>query len=224
MARPKPNPDEMLPLIKSTAVRLIKSGGYEQMTMKRLAAECNMSVGKLYHFFPSKDDLFLSLEIDYFNAIHDCIESSVQNSREQSESQRQVFRAMLEAYYRFATEHLELYKLVTSPPKVFANYLGTQKEGLAKQELVAAMRAIALFRHQFELVVKESGASLSSTELDSHFILFVNSVHGLILMSQSIAWPYISLDVTEAERAQLHDLALESGVADQLDLIVQKLL
>ena len=217
MARPKPNPDEIRPQLIQNAVALIKAKGFEGLTMKNLAQVSNMSVGKLYHFFPSKDDLFLTLEIEYFEGLYTCI--SFDDAKCSNVSAREWFSTMLEAYYLYAVEHLELYKLVTSPPKVYSHYVGTKVEPLAKKELDAALRMIALFRHGFEAAIFDGAQGLLAKELDQRFLLFVNSMHGLVLMSQSSAWAYIS-------HSSDSSILLESdrqSVIDQLALIVERL-
>ena len=228
MARPKPNPEEVLPLILNAAIRLIKSHGFDNMTMKRLAQEAGMSVGKLYHFFPSKDDLFLHLEIHYFDGVYTCISESLQQVESSQINSIDSFRHMLLTYYQYAIEHLELYKLVTSPPKVFAHYLDTGIEALAKKELDSALRAIAIFRAQFEKALTANKGELVAARVDELFLLFVNSVHGLILMSQSTVWPYIALNQSHiADREQVKRLpqtATHLDVRRQLDLIIEKLI
>ena len=95
MARPKPNPAEVLPHIIAEAVSLIQSHGFESMTMKRLAESSAMSVGKLYHFFPSKDDLFLTLEIHYFDGLYNHIIQAMELENGRNAGPRETFRAML---------------------------------------------------------------------------------------------------------------------------------
>ncbi|TNC81695.1 MAG: hypothetical protein C9356_07485 [Oleiphilus sp.] len=228
MARPKPDPDTVLPLIIDRAIQLIKVHGFENMTMKRLAQAADMSVGKLYHFFPGKDDLFLRLEIHYFDGVYQRIADSLADRDASDGDELNRFRGMLDAYYQFAVEHLELYKLVTSPPKVFAHYLDTRNEPLAQEELASALRAIAIFRKQYERALLEKRGQLEKRMVDELFLLFVNSVHGLILMSQSTAWPYIALGDNEApDRELVKRLPSAASIVDirrQIDLILEKLI
>lgn len=66
MARPKPDEDAARALILEKATGLVVKGGFDALTMKQLAVDSSMAVGKLYRFFPSKDAIFLELEIDFF--------------------------------------------------------------------------------------------------------------------------------------------------------------
>ena len=224
MARPKPNPDEVVPLIKSEALALIKQHGFANLTMKRLAMACDMSVGKLYHFFAGKDELFLKLEIDYFEEVYLVISEARALATAQGGDSASVLASIIKAYFDHSVSHIDLYQLVTSPPKVYSNYLGTETEGLARQELASAMRAIELFRSQFKLAAEDKGeGAVDSIERSRLFVLLVNSIHGLILMSQSAAWPYLSLDLASAERGQVTP-DLDAEVENQIRLIIGRLI
>lgn len=227
MARPKPDPETVLPRIIDCAILLIKEHGFDNMTMKRLAQSAGMSVGKLYHFFPGKDELFLRLEIHYFDGVYARISACQESLQKGNSLEQESFRQMLNAYCAYAIEHLELYKLVTSPPKVFAHYLDTRNEALAEQELASALRAIALFRQQYEMALREKRGAMEKQAVDELFLLFVNSVHGLILMSQSTAWPYIALNPSEAPDRelvrQLPKVATAVDINRQIGLIIEKL-
>jgi AcrR family transcriptional regulator len=54
MARPKPDTKQVQQFILNKAISLIQKQGYPQLTMRRLANDCGMSVGKIYHFFSRK--------------------------------------------------------------------------------------------------------------------------------------------------------------------------
>lgn len=232
MARPKPKRQEVLPVILDAAVSLLQERSFDQLTMKALAAEAGMSVGKLYHFFPSKDDLFLQLEIVYFQGCFDRIQTAISASAiasgESDDYAQQVFQVMLRAYFNYAVEHFELYKLVTSPPKVYGHYMGTHIEPLAREELDAALKAIAIFRRFFKDALVEQNGSVSPGEVEDKFLLLVNSVHGLVLMSRSTVWPYISMGEGELPKQKVEVgkayTAPQLEIEDQLALLVQTLI
>jgi AcrR family transcriptional regulator len=224
MARPKPDPETVFPLILAAATALIKQQGFDRLTMKSLAQACGMSVGKLYRFFPGKDDLFLHLEIDYFDTLYQRILVVRDAAALQGLNKQQQFVAILRDYYDFAVSQVDLYKLVTSPPKVFSHYKGTTIERLAEKELQAALRTISLFRETYFEARAEVRGDQSEALQQRHFLLFVNSVHGLILMSQSPVWPYVSNAPGIFESGDTLPTEPFACVADQLDLLVEKLL
>ncbi len=216
MARPKPDPESVIPHIRAQAIELLKEQGFEQLTMRALAKCSGMSVGKLYRFFPSKDALFLSLEIEYFDALYDCLKNSLSGVHDA----KSAFRKLLHAYYDFATEHFALYKLVTAPPKVYTHYVGTGHEALARDELESALAVVGLVREKYEAMV---GRSISNSVLQQGFLLAVNCMHGIIMMSQSSAWPYISQPVHKGSSIVLAKNDVRKDVEMQLELLIERL-
>lgn len=47
--------------IRATTRLLLQKESYEHLTMNQVAASAGISVGTLYHYFPSKDELFFSI-------------------------------------------------------------------------------------------------------------------------------------------------------------------
>lgn len=226
MARPKPDPRSVIPEIRQQAIELLKEHGFDRLTMRALAARCGMSVGKLYQFFPSKDALFLSLEIEYFNGLKVCLEKSLAmsaDSKRAVDSDQYAFRQLLGAYYNYASEHFALYKLVTAPPKVFTHYLGTGDEALARDELHAALSVVNLVRSHFQIATREK--EQGDTTFQQRFLLTINCMHGIILLSHSPAWPYISSHIqSESELSvETAHAQRDRDVQLQLDLLVERM-
>jgi len=221
MARPKPKPEEIKPAVIEKAVELMQKKGFESLTMKALASECGMSVGKLYHFFPRKDDLFLQLEIEYFEGLYQRLSSVLSGPAIQCRSERDRFRCLLGEYFDYAVAHFDLYQLVTMPPKVFSHYVGTGSEALAQKELRAALRVINFVRDAFFALMMEQGKEVGDAALQESFLLVINAMHGLILMSRSAAWPYISRPIRSESDLSSASEAVEVAVARQLDLLLQ---
>lgn len=57
-----PNRRQML---KDAAINLVSQHGYEKTTIKEIARHCDVTVGVIYHYFKSKDDLFSEALQDY---------------------------------------------------------------------------------------------------------------------------------------------------------------
>ena len=51
-------------LVREKAIALIAEHGYEAMSLRQLANECDMQSGSIYHYFSSKQDLLLSLMME----------------------------------------------------------------------------------------------------------------------------------------------------------------
>jgi AcrR family transcriptional regulator len=48
-------------LVRAKAIQLIAEHGYEAMSLRQLATECDMQSGSIYHYFSSKQDLLVTL-------------------------------------------------------------------------------------------------------------------------------------------------------------------
>ena len=235
----------MFALILAAATELIRQHGFDSLTMKSLARASGMSVGKLYQSFASKDDLFLHLEIAYFDTLYQRIVAVREAVALQGGGCRKQFMAVIEDYFDFAVTRVDLYKLVTSPPKVFSDYRGSRLEALAQRELEAALRTIDLFRQVFTAASRERHGVRPEADEQARFLSFVNSVHGLILMSQSPVWPYLvgdtqvlsfpaeassrpgntTLAVSPSEPPQAASAGTRDAlVRQQLDLLVETLI
>lgn len=57
-----PNRRQML---KDAAINLVSQHGYERTTIKEIAKNCNVTVGVIYHYFKSKEELFSEALKDY---------------------------------------------------------------------------------------------------------------------------------------------------------------
>lgn len=213
MARPKPDEEAARALILDKATQLVVKGGFDALTMKQLAVDSAMAVGKLYRFFPSKDAIFLELEIDFFRNVASLLETAAMaEDGVDHQDPAGNLQQMLIAFYHFASEHLDIYRLVTSPPKVFRDYIGTPLEQLAKEELEAAMLAINSLREFLAAALggyparENVGDDDVPWSLQDRFLFLINGLHGIILNSHSRIFPYVS-----RTGAELVDNRYEAG-------------
>jgi AcrR family transcriptional regulator len=59
--QPVGDPPGMRHVIKSAAIRLMSERGYHATSLRQLATESGITLGTLYHYFPSKEDLLAEL-------------------------------------------------------------------------------------------------------------------------------------------------------------------
>jgi AcrR family transcriptional regulator len=189
MARPRPNHESIREEILSRAQQIIQKKGFDALTMKALASELNMSVGKIYTVFAGKDAIFLELEIKFFNEIV----SIINEIFSQDLAPIEQLRCALQHYYNFASTHLDLYRLVTSPPKVFSQYIGSEFEPLARQQLDVALKSINQLKEGLNQALPSHIKDNNEAALQ-RYIFLVNSMHGLIVNSHSPIFPYITND------------------------------
>ena len=219
MARPKPNPDYIREDVLSKAQHIIQKKGFDAITMKALASELNMSVGKIYTVFAGKDAIFLELEIQFFKEIISVIDSVFA----QNLSPIEQLRTTLKHYYNYASTHLELYRLVTSPPKVFSHYIGSEYEPLAKHQLDVALESINQLKKGLNQALPSHLKNNNDAALQRYTFL-VNSMHGLIVNSHSPIFPYITNDNITLIDNRYQQPSKNKIVEQQLEHIVQAVL
>ncbi len=74
------------------AIALFAKNGYEKTTIRGLAKELNLSLGNLYYYFKSKDDIL----IHYFKTLHDETTLAVAEILSSNESFKVKVRAVIE--------------------------------------------------------------------------------------------------------------------------------
>ncbi len=220
MARPKPDAQKVHTLVLSKAIQLIQKEGYPQLTMRRLANEAGISVGKIYLFFPSKDALFLELEIFFFRSM---IENLLSQPPKKPIKQPQAqLKWLLLNFYQFASKHLDLYRLVTFPPKVYSDFIGDQLEPLARIELNVALDAISVLRNSLKSALTASGLkNIDEDAIQRRFLFLVNALQGLILNSHSPIFPYIASQQKALVDNQYFHPEKEATLNSQLDALLQ---
>lgn len=219
MARPKPNPAHIREEVLSKAQHIIQKKGFDALTMKELASEVSMSVGKIYTVFAGKDAIFLELEIKFFNEIV----SIINDVFAQNLSPTEQLLSALQHYYNYASTHLDLYKLVTSPPKVFSQYIGSEFEPLAKQQLDVALKSINQLKEGLNQALPPHLTNESEIALQ-RYVFLVNSMHGLIVNSHSPIFPYITNDDNTLVDNRYQQPSKDKIIAQQITHIVEAVL
>ncbi|WP_074118470.1 TetR/AcrR family transcriptional regulator [Bradyrhizobium sp. AS23.2] len=72
-------PDERRQVLISEAARLFGSKGYENTSMRDIAAVVGILPGSLYHYFPSKEDLFVAVYSFAVSQSLDAVKMAVAN-------------------------------------------------------------------------------------------------------------------------------------------------
>ncbi|MCR5622715.1 MAG: TetR/AcrR family transcriptional regulator [Treponema sp.] len=70
-----PNP-ELINQIKEAALKLLMEKEPEQIGMRDIASECNITATNIYHYFKDKDRLFQSLSLDCLNQLNERIKEN----------------------------------------------------------------------------------------------------------------------------------------------------
>jgi len=105
--RRKRNVRKMQSRILKTAMQLFAKGGYDNVTMRRIAAEIEYSPGTIYLYFSNKKDIMLQLCYQGFERL-----MSRQDELERITDPLERLTAAGRYYLAFALENPELYELM----------------------------------------------------------------------------------------------------------------
>jgi len=97
--------------VVNAAAALIEEAGYHKFSMRELADRLHVRAASLYNHVESMDELYV--EIGY-NAILEL--KQAQLSAVEGKRRDEAVGALALAYYTFAKEHAELYKVIMSVP------------------------------------------------------------------------------------------------------------
>jgi AcrR family transcriptional regulator len=93
--------------ILKAAIKLFTKKGYENVTMRNIAAEINYSPTTIYHYFGGKDEIFFALRAQGFELLY-----QRQLKSRKSKDPRQRLRQHARAYVDFALDNPEYYDLM----------------------------------------------------------------------------------------------------------------
>ncbi len=105
--------------ILTAAMAIVLERGIEGLTMPRLAEEIESAVGGLYRYYPSKDHLIAALDLMAVDAFADHLEARLDGwapadtGNPQFTALSHIWRA-IDSWFTFASEHPELYQLMSS--------------------------------------------------------------------------------------------------------------
>ncbi len=98
--------------ILDTATRLFTQRGYSGVTMRTLAKECHTSMGNLYLYYPSKDELFAEVLQPLIAALGQLIQLHNSVERISLEAFHDANVAMLNEISQFLDEYSEAFYLL----------------------------------------------------------------------------------------------------------------
>jgi len=162
--------------VLETATSLVRDAGFQAVTMSAIAERMDASVGGLYRYFPTKEAIFVALQIQAIEAFTACLERQL-GSETANESRFSVMAqivAAFDAWSLFRQESPIQYQLldqfVTSPDRALDG------EGLAEvnEKLGPILSRLAqLFSRASEIGVLSPGDAVARTHL------MWAAVHGL---------------------------------------------
>lgn len=156
-AKPKKrDPERTVRTIIAAARQEFAEYGYDGARTDRIAAGTGMSKGVLYHYFSSKDDLFVAVLADIYQELRSQNESLVLDDYEPEAG----IRRLIAHTYRYFADHPEFIVLVNSENLMKASHLKQSQDvrsmfsPLSKRlgELIARGQEQGIFRQDVDIV------------------------------------------------------------------------
>jgi len=141
--------------ILGAASALARSGGYEAVVMKDVAARARVSLGTLYRYFASKDHLLAETLLAWGGELGRRLRESPPRAAEASERVASVFRRMARGVEQEPQLGIALTRaLLSSDPSAFANREGLEAmmrdwivQALGDAEVADREGVVAVLRH-----------------------------------------------------------------------------
>ncbi|MBO9534033.1 MAG: TetR/AcrR family transcriptional regulator [Solirubrobacteraceae bacterium] len=137
--------------ISDAALKLFAETDPRRVTVRQIATAANVSVGSVYVHFGSKDGLYLAILDEALQ-----ISARYTMNRRWSESPLQRIFNVGEAYFRFATEHPEAFRLIVQR---------TQVETDTPELAAAAARVERRIERETAAIVEDLAAAMDAGEL-----------------------------------------------------------
>jgi AcrR family transcriptional regulator len=83
--------------ILNTALELFRRNGFDQTTMRQIAAECGIALGAAYYYFPSKDALVMA----FYERAQDDLQPVLLQELSRHKGIERRLRALIEAKFRY---------------------------------------------------------------------------------------------------------------------------
>jgi TetR/AcrR family transcriptional regulator len=121
--------------ILDTARALLFEKGLNATSINQIAKRAELSVGAIYFYYKSKEDLYAALQVEGLELLNQTIRESVQESSSPEEKIRKVALA----YLKFSEEHKNYFDIINyflaSPEPIFSPELKIQVDERGKDNL-----------------------------------------------------------------------------------------
>jgi len=184
MARKTRSP-EVIEKIKSSIIeesmKLILEKGFENMSLRKLAARVGMSAANLYYYYASKDEIYLNIQIKGFRRLQSCLENIQVSELNPVESLGQMIRA----YLTFGFTNPDYYQIMlnSNTPR-YLEYKNQNKsmEPVALEAKQMAINSISAPLKAIERISKDTGSIPESDIFFRAYQLWI-TLHGIVTLN-----------------------------------------
>lgn len=119
--------DPRMLILRAAAERILHYG-YNKTTMSEIAADCSMSAGNIYRFYPSKIDIAEAMTREYAAETHAIFADIIRDAgRSPSRKLRDFFAYRLERTFRTFEQHPKLMELAEIMGRERPDYLAEER-------------------------------------------------------------------------------------------------
>lgn len=220
LPRTKEEIDVIKEQILDTALQLIIEDGFNNLSMRKIAARLDITATTIYNYYTSKDELNLMIYIRGFELLYDMMVEK----RDLYDEPSGRLEAMIRAYVDFAITYPDYYDIMFNmhTPK-YTDYIGTAMEALAFREKQIALKCFGIIIEENRAIIGEAAADME--ELIRHTaIRFWSDLHGIISLYNSRVLYEVDEKSDEILARRVDDLvvslaqlkeAFESGAFEQ---------
>ncbi len=129
--------------ILDTARTLLFEKGLHATTINQIAKRAELSVGTIYFYYDSKEDLYAALQLEGLEILG----GMIREAGLASSSPEEKIRAIARVYLRFSMEHNNYFEIIdyflSSPETIFSQDLKTRIDGQGNRSVAVLAEAIA---------------------------------------------------------------------------------
>ncbi len=188
--------------ILTEALNIITESGYEGLTMRGLGQRLGMAAKTIYNYFKNKDEVYLQVATQEFNALHVLLLEGYNSSEEPFEK----LKAMTKRFLAFGLSHPRNYDLMfsLSIPK-YRDFFGSPLEETAVRGLSGALRVRELIVRVIREIA-ESGGDVKEEEIVLFSMRWLTGLHGILSLYNNAILSYLHDDPESALEplAELH--------------------
>lgn len=190
MARPPRSQEEVKEYkekILETALTMITKHGFDDFSMRKLAARLNITATTIYNYYSSKDEIYLYILIHGFEGLYEVLSEAYESCSDTEDK----IRAWIKAYMNYGIQNANYYDLMCTfdVPK-FSDYIGRKEESVARAELEAALRNASTWELIYADLSKDH-TIFKPEDKWFHFVKLWAAAHGIISLYNSKVLNYI---------------------------------
>lgn len=190
MARPARSPEEIKKYkdkILTTALGMITKNGFENFSMRKLAAKLNITATTIYNYYSSKDEIYLYILIHGFDRLYGVLLDAYELHSDADDK----IKGFIKAYIEFGIKNANYYDLMYTwdVPK-FNDYVGRKEEVVAQAQLEAALRNASIWEKVYDDLSAENTA-FKPEDKWFHLAKIWASAHGIVSLYNSKVINYL---------------------------------